>query len=203
MKLKSLLGLLLLGSALWAPLRPVFSDNRYVITQSTPSDCGPAALATLLRFYCDVPTSEAEMARLTGVTESGTTLLKLQQAVEAKGGQADSFRMTLATLQEQLKAYPMPVIVRTLQPEPHFSILLGWDGDRVLLADPAHGNLLMPKSVFLRQWLFPGAKEGFVFIATGPDGRINQERHAEIVARMKRQHRNLQAMQAPLMRIGR
>src|SRR5687767_10292311 len=98
MKIKFLFYLLWLGSVATITIQPVWADNRYVITQSTPSDCGPAALATLLNFYCDVPTSEAEMARLTGVTRSGTTLLKLQQAVEAKGGTADSFRMTLPTL---------------------------------------------------------------------------------------------------------
>lgn len=204
MKIKSLCCLLWLGTVAAITMQPARADNRYVITQSTPSDCGPAALATLLRFYCDVPTDEAEMVRLTGANALiGTTFLKLQGAAEAKGCAADSFRMTLPTLQEQLKSYPMPVIVRTLLPEPHFSILLGWDGDRVLLADPAHGNLIMSKNAFLQRWFIPGTQEGFVFIATGPDEHINHERHTEIVAKMKRQTRNLQAIKPPLLRVGR
>jgi predicted double-glycine peptidase len=192
----------LLGSSIGA--RPAQCDTRWVVTQSTPSDCGPAALATLLRYYCDVETSEAEMVRLTGATALiGTTFLKLQQATEAKGGTADSFRMTLPTLQEQLKAYPMPVIVRTLGPEPHFSVLLGWDGDRVLLADPAHGNIMLSQSAFLKRWYIPGTKEGFVFIATGPNDHVNQQRHAEIVGRLKQQHRTLQTVRLPMLRTGR
>ena len=184
--------------------RPAQCDTRWVVTQSTPSDCGPAALATLLHYYCDVATSEAELVRLTGANARiGTTFLKLQQATEAKGGTADSFRMTLPTLQEQLKAYPMPVIVRTMGPEPHFSVLLGWDGDRVLLADPAHGNIILSQSAFLKRWFIPGTKEGFVFIATGPNEYVNQQRHADIVDKLKQQHRNLRAIKLPLLRTGR
>src|SRR4051812_26496934 len=80
----------------------VRADNRNLIVQTTSSDCGPAALATLLHYYFLIPATEKEMVTLTGATPAlGTTLLGLEKAARAKGCAADSFRMDYATLQEQ------------------------------------------------------------------------------------------------------
>jgi predicted double-glycine peptidase len=182
------------------------ANTRWLVTQSTNSDCGPAALATLLHYYLDVPTSEREMEKLTGVQIGiGTTFLKLQGAAEVKGCSADSFRMTWETLQAQLRAYPTPMIVRTLTPQPHFSVLLGIDGDQVFVADPAQGNIVMRKKEFLQRWLIPGIaeKEGFVFIASGPEERVNTKRHTQMVRDLQRQMRRLQTIRPPMARIGR
>jgi predicted double-glycine peptidase len=179
------------------------ADNRYVVTQSTPSDCGPAALATLLRYYLDVPTTEAEMVSLTHATyRFGTTLLKLEEVAKAKGCTADSFRMTLPVLRQQMATYPGPVIVRTLLPEPHFSVLLAVEPDAVLVADPAAGNILIRPEAFLSRWYIPGTEEGFVFIAARSDDHLNTAHYHEAIQRLERQLRNLKTapLQAPPFR---
>jgi len=175
------------------------ADNRYLVTQSTPSDCGPAALATLLRYYLGVPATEKEMERLTGVTlTNGTTLLGLEKAATAKNCAADSFRMTYATLQQQLETYAAPVIVRVLNPQPHFAVVLEAGEQYVFLADPAIGNIVLRKSDFLKRWYIPldvkpafAPDEGFVFLAVGPDAEAGRKRRHEMVRRLSQQLEHL------------
>jgi predicted double-glycine peptidase len=167
-----------------------------IVLQSTSSDCGPAALATLLKVYLDVPTSEAEMVKLTGSKpQFGTTLMQLEQAANGKGCQADSYRMNWKTLKEQIKATPLPLIVRTLNPEPHFSLLLAIDGDTVFIADPAIGHIMLSERAFLKRWLVPGYETGYAFMAIGPEGTVDGERRSHILDRLTKQRQSLQAMQ--------
>lgn len=193
------------------------ANTRYLIAQTSQTDCGPAALATLLTFYLDVPAQEEEIARLAGANQTGTTLFGLEAATRAKGCGADSFRMSLNTLRRQLAAYPAPLLVRLLSPEPHFALVLSIENDIVFLADPAKGNSLMPVKRFLQRWHIPSGKEegkeskggqqskaspeGYVFIAARADGRTNKARRDELIADLRRQ---LQALEkqcpAPTMR---
>jgi predicted double-glycine peptidase len=170
-----------------------------IVLQSTPTDCGPAALATLLDKYLAVPATEAEMVTLTEANpDYGTTLLGLEKAATHKGCESDSFRMTWETLKKQVASYPMPLIVRTLNPEPHFSVLLGIDKGTVFLADPAIGHIMLSERAFLKRWILPTLKEGYVFIAAGPDGSINQERRSRILKDLAVQYRNLQTIRPQL-----
>ena len=129
---------------------PVWGHAARLITQSTSSDCGPAALATLLTFYLDTPASEREMMRLaTSTPATGTSLLGLQEATAQKGCDAESFRMDFATLRNQMAAYPTPVIVRLLLPEPHFVVVLAV-GDEIAISDPASGHQWMTQKAFFK-----------------------------------------------------
>jgi predicted double-glycine peptidase len=176
----------------------VRANTRYLITQQGRYDCGPAALATLLHSYLDVPMTEAEAVRLTKAhPRTGTTLLGLENAATAKGCAAGSFRMSYETLQKQLATYPMPVIVRTINPEPHFSVLLAIHGDALFLADPATGNILLGKEAFLRRWLIPTTKEGFVFIAMGTKPADGKHR-LQVVQELAQQLGNLQTIRPPI-----
>lgn len=179
---------------------PVWARASRLITQSTSSDCGPAALATLLTFYLDTPASESEMMRLAKSTPAtGTSLLGLQDATEQKGCDAESFRMDFATLQNQMAAYPTPVIVRLLLPEPHFVIVLAI-GDEIAISDPASNHQWMTQKAFLKRWLIPGTKEGYVFLAARPDGTYNQRNLAKTLAELAQARRTLQTLHAPAYR---
>lgn len=180
-----LLGLVLLCSTCQAD-----SD---IVLQSTPSDCGPATLATLLEKYLNVPTTEREMVLLSGSNpQYGTTLMDMEQAVKVKGCQSNSYRMDWKTLKDQTESFPVPVIVRMLNPQPHFCVLLGIDGDMVYLADPSAGHILMDRKDFQQRWLLPVVKTGYVFLALGPEGTVNQERRVRVLKRLARQKQTLQ-----------
>jgi ABC-type bacteriocin/lantibiotic exporter with double-glycine peptidase domain len=170
------------------------AKNSRLITQSTSSDCGPAALATLLTYYLDIPSTEAEIIRLANAEPvRGTSLQGLENAVDAKGGGAQSVRMTYATLQEQLKSYAAPVIVRLLLPEPHF-VLVFQTGDEIAITDPAAGHVWLKREAFLKRWLIPGSKdaEGYVFIAARADGKVNEANRALTLRDLARSRRALQ-----------
>lgn len=178
---------------------PARADSARLITQSTSSDCGPAALATLLTYYLDIPATEAEMMKLAHANpETGTSLKGLEEAAALKNCGADSFRMTFDLLKKQLESYPAPVIVRTLQPEPHFSLVLAVRGDEIALADPAVGNIWLSRRAFLRRWLVPGANDGYVFIAAREDGSTNRQNQAATLQDLVTARRVLQTMRAPL-----
>ncbi len=182
------------------PVMPVWGDAARLITQSTSSDCGPAALATLLTFYLDTPASESEMMRLAKSTPAtGTSLLGLQEATAQKSCAAESFRMDFATLRAQMAAYPTPVIVRLLLPEPHFVIVLAV-GDEIAISDPASGHQWITQKAFLKRWLVPGAKEGYVFVAARPDGTFNERNLALTLAELAQSRRALRTLRAPYFR---
>lgn len=180
---------------------PVRANDRYLIKQSTNSDCGPAALATLLNYYLDIPSTESEIARLSEANQYGTTLVGLEQAVSAKGAGADSFRMNLKTLKSQMSSYPAPVLVRLLLPEPHFVLLLDSDKKNMLISDPASGNIVMTEKAFLKRWLIRGIDEGYVLIASREDERVNLAHRNEVIAELQRQQQILSNKRpAPVMR---
>ena len=169
------------------------ANSHYLVRQTTTADCGPAALATLLNFYLDTPTTEREVAKLSAANEYGTTFAGLEYATNAKGAGAESFRMTLLTLQQQLESYPAPVLVRLMLPQPHFVLVLGIDKDTVQIADPGSGNVLMPQDSFTSRWLIGQSNEGYVLVAARDDGRANVPRRNQILAELQQGKERLQA----------
>jgi predicted double-glycine peptidase len=156
-----------------------------------------------LHYYLGIPTSEAEMIRLTRPDlDTGTSFLGMEEAATAKGCVAGSFQMSYEKLKEQLATYPTPVIVRTLNPEPHFSLVLAVETDYVIVADPAIGNVLLPPKAFLSRWLIPKTQEGYVFMAVGPEpqankAQINTAHSVQIAQELREQVRKLKAMRPP------
>ncbi len=201
LRLSAVFCLALLTPALGSAAR---ADSARLITQSTSSDCGPAALATLLTFYLDIPAQEAEIMRLASTNPtSGTSLKGLEAAAAAKKCDADSFRMDYATLQNQLRAFGTPVIVRMLNPEPHFAVVLEANDKEVGLSDPAVGNIIMSRKAFLKRWIAPDAKpsatDGYVFVAARPDGRVNAAAFAQARRDLAQMRRALETKRAPLI----
>lgn len=125
----------------------------------------------------------------------GTTLLELEHAATQKGCQADSFRMDWKTLKAQLASYPLPVIVPTQNPEPHFSVLLAVKDGTVYMADPATGYIMLSEKAFLKRWLIAKEETGFAFIAIGSEGYVNENKRTQVLKRLFKQTENLQSMQ--------
>jgi uncharacterized protein len=152
--------------------------DKYVVKQRLDYSCGAAALATLMRYYFDEPTSEAEILRLLVARLSmderrlremrGFSLLDLKYAAQALGYQAAGFKLTVDDLTKL--AAPVIVFIQPLDYK-HFAVLRGLSGDRVFLADPARGNVRMTIGRFLMEW------EGIVFVLGRPgEGAIRTHR---------------------------
>jgi predicted double-glycine peptidase len=147
-----------------------------VIKQRFDYSCGAAALATILRFGFGDGVTERDILKqlfglLTGeelqVTLSqGFSLLHLQRVAQARGYQAEGFKLEPQSL-SQLGG---PVVV-FIQPRgyKHFAVLRGIKDDRVFLADPSLGNIRMPMYQFLENWL-DDSGTGIIFVVEPTTG---------------------------------
>lgn len=124
-----------------------------VVKQTTEFTCGPAALATLLKYHFGEDTTEQEMIKLSQTMEKRTaTLLGLRDACRAKGYNAVGYQMTLRQLIKEVNTSEVPVLVHFQTPTLHYALVTGVVEDYVLVADPSEGNLSMNVDDFLRRW---------------------------------------------------
>lgn len=157
--------------------RPVQSliemRHENVVLQQWELSCAAAALATVLRYQHGEPVTERSVAlglidrpaylanpALVALRQ-GFSLLDMKRFVDARGYTGVGLgQMTLDDLIENAPII-VPVEVRGY---PHFVVFRGVARDRVLLADPAFGNLTMSRQKFLSAWADYGevGRVGFV-----------------------------------------
>ena len=128
-----------------------------LIKQQSTFDFGPAALATLLSFHDPELADPAELAAMVpqGTAESdrirreGFSLLQLAMVAETLGWQP----MLGTFSQRKLHAMRLPALVHLNLPSgPHFSVLVGLAGQRVILADPSQGFQWWSREQFVDAW---------------------------------------------------
>lgn len=143
--------------------------DKNVVKQRLDYSCGAAALATLLRYYFNEPTSEARILKiiLSKLSDDerrlketrGLSLLDLKRAAEELGYRAAGFELRADDLTRL--AAPVIVFIEPLDYK-HFAVLRGVFAGRAYLADPARGNVRMTVSRFLGEW------KGIVFVVGKP-----------------------------------
>jgi predicted double-glycine peptidase len=141
-----------------------------VVRQKWDMTCGAAAISTLLTY--DFKDSTPETAVVTWLlrrtdpvkvqARKGFSLLDLKHFVLARGYRAQGFSdMSL----EELADLKVPAIVPIRSKGvDHFVVVRGVFGDRVVLADPAFGNMTIKARKFQEIW-----KQGIAFIVQPPD----------------------------------
>lgn len=107
-----------------------------ICLQSSPSTCGPASAATLLTSF-GIPTSEADLARDSFSTYSGTENWYLKRAIERRG-----IRCSYVWIPPPVAELPCPSIagLRLTEQSGHFVAILSADTDGYLIADPIRGR---------------------------------------------------------------
>lgn len=152
-------------------LRELRSDH--VLRQKWDLSCGAAAIGTLLTYDYQTPVSETEavvwiLHRTDPVkvqSRGGFSLLDLKRFAKFRGFDSDGYaELTLQELVDLKRPAIVPIRVKGFD---HFVVFRGVAGDRIVMADPAFGNLTMTTERFLSQW-----KGGIAFVlATSPTGR--------------------------------
>ena len=169
------------------PVRSLLEIRRTgVVIQNFDISCGAAALATILRYQHGDMVEEREVALgLIGRPEylerpelvrirQGFSLLDLKRFVHGRGYEGVGYgRMDLDDLVAKAPAI-VPVSINEYN---HFVVFRGRLGNRVLLADPAFGNVTMTVDAFERAWIDYGdiGKVGFVVErrdGPAPPGRL-------------------------------
>ena len=122
-----------------------YREFRYegVIGQTDWYTCGPAAVATLLTYYYDIPTTEVEALELAegfmrgmGLEPGpgrGINALALKQTLEAKGIPTKGFRVKPEDLRDYFARGGLPVIAHLTRPRKHFVVAVGMVGDQICL----------------------------------------------------------------------
>lgn len=183
--------------------------NSRVVKQKWDQSCGSAALSTLLTYYLGIPTAETtiigDMVRhgdpLRVRQRGGFSLLDLKRYVNRQGYKSQGFgRMSLG----ELARYNTPAIVPIkTHGYDHFVIFIARFGDRVVLADPAYGNLTLGTERFEAIW-----QNGIAFMvfkgAVGPARQTPAPDAHLPVALLSPLERDLRGMgPVPAVRVGR
>jgi len=172
-------------------VRPVTSlletRQRNVILQQWELSCAAAALATILRYQYGVPVTERSVALgLINREEylanpdlvrlrQGFSLLDLKRFVDALG--YEGIGLGQLEFSDLLERAPIIVPIN-LRGYPHFVVFRGATRNRVLLADPAFGNVTMSIPKFMDGWIdYKDINHvGFIVTNSGtpsPPGRLS------------------------------
>ncbi|MDL0431168.1 C39 family peptidase [Marinobacter sp. TBZ242] len=136
-----------------------FENRRFdsVMRQQYDFSCGSAAIATLLSFHYEDPVSEhdvfIEMLALADekkVRQDGFSMLDMKRYLEARGYQADGFRMPLSGLKEKVRL-PM-IVLLSIDGFRHFVLIKGISESEVLVGDPARGLKVYSYAQFSDYW---------------------------------------------------
>jgi len=140
-----------------AGLQPVHRLHEWrqgeLVRQTTPTSCGPASLATVLTYYLGRPTSDDEMINDSKTRGQNTSSGDLEQACNAIGYQATSLpTLTLPQLLHQVDSSNVPAVVLWTHPDGHWVVLVGHQGNSLLVSNPNQGNVRITAADFARNW---------------------------------------------------
>jgi predicted double-glycine peptidase len=127
-----------------------------IILQKYDYSCGSAALASLLTYHYDRPTTEEVVFKAmfsTGdqakIQSQGFSLLDMKVHLARQGLVADGYKMTL----DRLAKLGVPVITLIdTGGYRHFVIIKGIRDDDVVIGDPAQGVIIVTREKFEPAW---------------------------------------------------
>jgi hypothetical protein len=142
------------------PLREEWRDG--VCIQSTPSTCGPASAATLLR-HLGTPATESELARECFSYGGGTENWYLARAIRRRG-----FGTRYLVTPPEPATPPLPSIAGTgWAGAGHFIVLLSQENGRFVVGDPLIGRLVLSPTQLRDQYRL----SGFFLVVEAPPRR--------------------------------
>jgi len=165
------------GVLVRAPVQSI-TEMRFndVVQQSLDLSCGAAAMATVLTYFYDMDVSEGEIIDAVfeastpetraSIANAGFSLLELKNHYERMGFVAGGFRVPGVA---DLASLSVPAIsLVNVRGYNHFVVIKRLEGDHVLVADPAFGNLRIHKDTFASQW------SHVILVAVREGGEIRQ-----------------------------
>ncbi len=131
-------------------IRKLFKPRHPVVRQYDRTDCGPAALLSVLKFWGG-NAALVTVRELAQTDVTGTTLLSLLRAAESLGFRASGARGDL----EHLKAASLPCIAHVVMEGglPHYVVVYRISGGSVLVGDPANGLRSLSREDFMGIWI--------------------------------------------------
>jgi hypothetical protein len=143
------------------PLQDKWSQN--VCLQSSPSTCGPASAATLLRGF-HIPVSERDLAREAFSYRGGTENWYVARALQRHGV---ATHYLISAPDPTVLPFPAMAGVQMggVRWGGHFITILGQEGNRYVIGDPLVGRLLLTREQLRSRYYFTGF---FLLAASAP-----------------------------------
>jgi predicted double-glycine peptidase len=127
-----------------------------VIRQQYDFSCGSAAVATLLTFHYNKPTSEQQVfnsmyknGNQNKIKSQGFSMLDMKKYLDSEGLRSDGFKMDLDKFVEI--GVPGISLVNT-RGYRHFVVVKGINNSHVLVGDPATGVVVVSREQFEKIW---------------------------------------------------
>jgi uncharacterized protein len=127
-----------------------------IILQKYDYSCGSAALASLLTYHYDRPTTEEAVFKAMfdpgdkeKIQKEGFSLLDMKVHLSRQGLVADGYKMTLDKLDKL--GVPVITLINTGGYR-HFVIIKGIRADDVVIGDPAQGVIVVDRETFEPAW---------------------------------------------------
>ncbi len=149
---------LMLPGATYSMSVKSLSEQRWtrIIPQQYDFSCGSAAVATLLTYHYERPTTESEVFETMyrhgdqeRIRAEGFSMLDLKRYLDSRGLNAAGFRMSL----EELEQIGVPAIVLvSTNGYRHFVVVKGIRGDEVVGGDPAGGTVVITREQLITIW---------------------------------------------------
>ncbi|RZT31867.1 C39 family peptidase [Cupriavidus agavae] len=145
------------GNSYYVPVTSLREARfRTTIRQQYDFSCGSAAVATLLTYQYNMPTSEQTVfanmyvnGDQAKIRAEGFSLLDMKRFLASRGFEADGYELPLSKLQEA----KVPAIVLIVENGyHHFVVVKGINGNRVLIGDPARGTRALEREYFEKIW---------------------------------------------------
>ncbi len=147
------------GGVMIAPPVKPFSEikNKNVVKQKLDFSCGSAAVATVLNYYLGIQVSEDQI--INGLFKVGNlelimkrrgfSLLDIKRFITLLGYKAVGYKTDIKHLQMLKKPAIVTIVLGKYK---HYVVFKGVKNGRVLLADPAFGNIILPVEEFEKIW---------------------------------------------------
>ncbi len=123
-----------------------------VIKQKYDFSCGSAALATLLTYHYNRPTTEQVVFKAmfnhgnkATIEKKGFSMLDMKGYLKTIGYNANGYRIPLDRF---AKARVPAITLINVNGYEHFVVVKGVDADDVLVGDPALGSRIIPRETF-------------------------------------------------------
>lgn len=131
------------------------------IPQLESSDCGPACLAMIARYY-GIKVNIKQIRLMGSLSRLGVSIKQLEEVAEKLGLQASSYKATLA----EIRQVPLPCILFWKQD--HYVVLekIVWNKKKEAefhLLDPAYGRVRLSETEFASEWLY-GQPKGILML---------------------------------------
>ena len=119
------------------------------IRQHDMSDCGPACLAMVARYYKG-NVSIAKIREQIGTNSMGTSLNALSAGAEAIGFKTKALKSIANTASDCLNEVPLPCIAHMIVNEDllHYVVILKIKKNTIIISDPAEGIVEISKNQF-------------------------------------------------------